>query len=108
MSVSGTTVTVCRLEDLKPRSARRFDVAGHRLAVIRFDDDVYVIGDRCSHADYSLAEGEIDSDEGTIECWKHGSTFSVTTGEATCLPATKPVPVYEVSVVDGEVRVVLP
>ncbi|MDH4366447.1 MAG: hypothetical protein OEY70_20385 [Acidimicrobiia bacterium] len=43
-----------------------------------------------------------------MECWKHGSTFSVTTGEATCLPATKPVPVYEVSVVDGEVRVVLP
>ncbi len=67
-----------------------------------------MIGDRCSHADYSLAEGEIDTDEGTIECWKHGSTFSVTTGEPTTLPATKPVPVYEVSVVDGEVRVVLP
>lgn len=108
MSGPGDTVTVCRLDDLKPTSAQRFDIEGHRLAVIRFDDDVYVIGDRCSHADYSLAEGEIDTDEGTIECWKHGSTFSVTTGEPTCLPATKPVPVYEVSVVDGEVRVVLP
>lgn len=109
MSGPGDAVTVCRLDDLKPTSAQRFDVEGHRLAVIRFDDDdVFVIGDRCSHADYSLAEGEVDADQGTIECWKHGSTFSVATGEPTCLPATKPVPVYEVSVVDGEVRVVLP
>ena len=101
--------TVCRLDDLTAGSARRVEIDGHRLAVIRFDDDaVYVIGDRCSHADYSLADGELDQDAGTIECWKHGSTFSVTTGQPTCLPATRPVPIYEVSIVDGEVKVVLP
>jgi 3-phenylpropionate/trans-cinnamate dioxygenase ferredoxin subunit len=101
-------VTICRLDDLKPGSAQRFDIEGHRLAVIRFDDDdVHVIGDRCSHADYSLAEGEVDSEARTIECWKHGSTFSVTSGEPTCLPATRPVPTYDVSVVEGEVTVVL-
>ena len=101
-------VTICRLDEIKPDSAKRVDIDGNRLAVIRFgDDDVYVIGDRCSHADYSLAEGELDPAERTIECWKHGSTFSVQTGEPTCLPAFTPVPVYEVSVVDGEIRVVL-
>ncbi|MFV0259274.1 MAG: Rieske 2Fe-2S domain-containing protein [Acidimicrobiales bacterium] len=103
-----TTVGVCRLDELEPDSARRFDVEGHRLAVIRLGDEMYVIGDRCSHADYSLSEGEIDADAGTIECWKHGSVFSVTTGVPESLPATRPVPVYEVEVVDGEVRVVLP
>lgn len=102
-----TAKVVCRLDELKPDSAKRIDLDGHRLAVIRLGDDVYVIGDRCSHADYSLAEGEIDAAEGTIECWKHGSSFSVTSGEPTCLPATKPVPTYEASVVDGEIRVVL-
>lgn len=102
-------VTVCRLEDLKPGSAQRVDIEGHRLAVIRFDDDdVHVIGDRCTHADYSLAEGEIDPDAGTIECWKHGSTFSVHSGEPTSLPATKPVATYQVWVEDGDVKVVLP
>lgn len=101
-------VTVCRLDDLVAGSAQRVDIAGHRLAVVRFDDDaVYVLGDRCSHADYSLSEGELDQDAGTIECWKHGSTFSLETGQPTCLPATKPVPTYEVSVVDGDVKVVL-
>ncbi len=99
---------VCRFDDLKPDSAQRIDIAGHRLAVIRLGDDVFVIGDRCSHADYSLADGELDSEAETVECWKHGSTFSIRTGEPTCLPATKAVPTYEVSIVEGEVRVMLP
>ena len=102
------TTTVCRLDEIEPGSARRIDIDGHRLAVIRFsDDDVHVIGDRCSHADYSLAEGELDADEKTIECWKHGSAFSVLDGEPSCLPATKPVPTYAVTVVDGDIRVEL-
>jgi 3-phenylpropionate/trans-cinnamate dioxygenase ferredoxin subunit len=98
---------LCSLDELSPGTARRFDIDGHRLAAIRLGDDVYVIGDRCSHADYSLAEGEIDADELTIECWKHGSTFSLTTGEPTCFPATKPVPTYEAVVEDGMIQVVV-
>ena len=104
----GNEVTVCRLDELEPDSARRIDVAGHRLAVIRLGDEVHVIGDRCSHADFSLAEGEVDREERTVECWKHGSTFSVDTGEPGTLPAIKPVPVYEVTVSGGEVKVKLP
>jgi 3-phenylpropionate/trans-cinnamate dioxygenase ferredoxin subunit len=102
-----TVVTVCRLDDLEVDSAKRFDIDGHRLAVVRLGDDVYAIGDRCSHADYSLAEGEVDSGEKTLECWKHGSTFSLESGQPTCLPAIKPVPTYEATVVDGEIRVVV-
>ncbi len=100
-----TILEIGPLADFHPDSARRVDVAGHRLAVIRIGDDVYVIGDECSHADYSLAEGEIDTDDKTIECWKHGSTFSVETGEPTCMPAIKPVPVYTVRVEDGVINV---
>ncbi len=44
-------------------------------------------------------------EEREIECWKHGSTFSLETGEPQSLPATQPVPVYEVVVKDGEVVV---
>ncbi len=106
--MSGPAVlTVCRLDELEVDSAKRIDVEGHRLAVVRLGDDVHVIGDRCSHADYSLAEGEVDAAEKTLECWKHGSTFSLEDGQPTCLPAIKPVPTYEASVVDGEVRVIV-
>jgi 3-phenylpropionate/trans-cinnamate dioxygenase ferredoxin subunit len=99
---------LCRLEEIEPGGARRFDVGRHRLCIVRIGDDVYAIGDRCSHEDYSLCEGEIWADEREIECWKHGSTFSLETGEPQSLPATKPVPVYQVSVEDGDVVVKLP
>ncbi len=102
-----TAILVCSLDEVEPDSAKRFDVDGHRLAVVRLGDDVFVIGDKCSHADYSLAEGEIDADDKTLECWKHGSAFSLESGEPTCLPAFKAVPTYEASVVDGKIRVVL-
>ncbi|HLT69342.1 MAG TPA: non-heme iron oxygenase ferredoxin subunit [Acidimicrobiales bacterium] len=100
-------VTLCPLEELRSGEARRFDVAGHRIAVVRIDDDVYAIGDTCSHQNVSLSEGEVDTDELTLECWKHGSTFSLETGEALILPATKPVPVYDVRVDGGQVVVVV-
>jgi 3-phenylpropionate/trans-cinnamate dioxygenase ferredoxin subunit len=100
-----TTVRVCSLDDIPPGSHRTFDVGKVKICVVRIGDDVYAINDRCSHEDYSLCEGEIWEEEREIECWKHGSTFSLLTGEPQSLPATKPVPVYEVSVDNGDVVV---
>ncbi len=97
----GDAVRVCARDDLAPGSARCYDVNGERVAVVRDNDDFYAIGDTCSHADFSLSEGEVWADELEIECPKHGSTFSLTTGEPQTLPATQPVPVYEV-VLDGD------
>lgn len=97
---------LCRLDELAPGTARRFDVAGRRIAVVRIGDDVYAIGDVCSHANVSLSEGEIHETDRSIECWKHGSEFSLETGAALTLPATKPVPTYELRIDDGDVVVV--
>jgi 3-phenylpropionate/trans-cinnamate dioxygenase ferredoxin subunit len=74
---------------------------------VRIDDDFYAMGDTWTHADYTLAEGEVDSEEQTVECWKHGALFSLETGEALTLPATRPTPVYEVVVDDGDLQVVI-
>ncbi|MGH9278995.1 MAG: non-heme iron oxygenase ferredoxin subunit [Acidimicrobiales bacterium] len=99
---------LCKVDEMKPGSARRFDIDDHRIAVVRIGDDFYALGDRCSHADYSLSEGEIWEDELEIECWKHGSTFSLETGKPQTLPATRPVPVYTVRVEGDDVVVELP
>jgi 3-phenylpropionate/trans-cinnamate dioxygenase ferredoxin component len=105
---SGERVVLCRRDDLSPGEARRFDVAGLRVALVRIGDDFYALGDRCSHEDYSLAEGEVWADECEIECAKHGSAFDLRTGEPCSLPATRPVPVYEVVVEGDDVSVVAP
>ena len=102
------STVLCPLDELVDGTGRRFDVDGHRLAVVRIGGDVYVIGDRCTHAEASLSEGEVDPDTCHIECWRHGSSFSLVTGQPDALPATRPVPVYEAAVVDGQVVVTLP
>jgi 3-phenylpropionate/trans-cinnamate dioxygenase ferredoxin subunit len=102
-----TVERVCSVDDVAPGEARRFDVAGHRIALVRIGDDFYAVGDRCTHADFSLSEGEVLAEDREIECWKHGSTFSLVDGEPQSLPATKPIPVYDVRVEDGEVLVVV-
>ncbi len=100
-------VTLCALDEIAPGSARRFDVGRHRIAVVRIDDDVYAIGDTCTHQNISLSEGDVDTEERTVECWKHGSEFSLETGEALTLPATRAEPVYDVRVDGGQIVVVL-
>jgi 3-phenylpropionate/trans-cinnamate dioxygenase ferredoxin subunit len=104
----GTLVRLCSRDDIAPATARRFDVDGHRIALVRIGDEFYALGDRCSHADYSLSEGDVWDEEREIECPKHGSTFSLITGEPLTLPATRPVPTYPVQVEGNDVSVVLP
>ena len=92
---------VCSVKEVDPGSAKRFDVDGLELCVVHVGDDFYVIDDTCSHADYSLSEGDVWEDDLEIECPKHGSTFSLETGDPQTLPATAPVRVYDVKV-DGD------
>ena len=101
-------IRLCGRDDLDSGEARRFDVDGHPIALVRIGDEFHAIGDTCSHADFSLSEGFIDADECTIECWKHGSAFNLRTGEPESLPATRPVPVYAVTVDGDDVLVTVP
>lgn len=96
---------VCAIDELASGEARRFVVNGTPVAVVRIDDAVYAIGDICSHANVSLADGEVWCDELGLECPRHSSTFSLETGVPSTLPATQPVPVYEATVVDGQVMI---
>ena len=89
--------------DAFAQGGTRVEVGADRLAVFRLGEDLYVIGDRCSHAEASLAEGEVFDLE--VECFKHGSSFDLRTGRPCTLPATVPVPVYETRVEDGRLAV---
>ena len=98
-------IRACALADLADGVALRVVLDGHPVALVRLRDQVYAIDDTCSHAEVSLAEGEVDADECALECWKHGSLFDLRTGEALTLPAVRPVAVHEATVVADEVFV---
>lgn len=90
-----------RLSSLESGKPHRMLVGDSPVAVVRIEDSVYAIGDICSHADVSLSTGEVFCDELEIECPQHGSVFSLVSGEPDTLPATQPVPVFDV-VVEGD------
>jgi len=94
-------VEIAPLAELPAGPGLLVEVGEHRVALFRMGADLYAIGDRCSHAEASLAEGEVFDDE--VECPRHGASFSLNTGEALTLPATEPVPVYNVDVEDDVV-----
>ncbi|MFT2816297.1 non-heme iron oxygenase ferredoxin subunit [Leifsonia sp. A12D58] len=98
------SVKICALEDLTPNEAVKVEIDGLSIAVVRDSaGDVFAIGDTCTHGDISLSEGFVEDD--TLECWAHGSKFALRTGKPITLPAYEPVPVYEVSLVDGDVYI---
>ena len=95
-----TAQRICALGDLEQDAARRFEVDGVPMAVVLDSNgEVHAIGDVCTHGDISLSEGFVDGD--TLECWAHGSAFSLRTGRPLNLPAYEPVPVYVVTI-DGD------
>jgi 3-phenylpropionate/trans-cinnamate dioxygenase ferredoxin component len=71
------------------------------ICLVRIGSSVHAVADRCSHADVRLSEGEVDPDECSVECWKHGSSFSLLDGKPQSLPATRPVAVLQVTVEGG-------
>ena len=94
---------VCSLSELKDESAIRVDVDGKPVCIARSQGEVFALSDICSHADVALSEGDVE--DGTIECWLHGSRFDLRTGVPTGLPATKPVATYAVTVEGDDVLV---
>ncbi|MFZ4841459.1 MULTISPECIES: non-heme iron oxygenase ferredoxin subunit [Mycetocola] len=93
---------VCALADLTLNQAQRVVVDGTPIAlVLDAQGEVHAIGDTCTHGDISLAEGFVEGE--TLECWAHGSAFSLKTGKPLTLPAYEPVPVYAVELRDGDI-----
>lgn len=95
----------CATSALENATPYRVDVDGRPVCLVSLDGTVHAVGDTCTHQDVSLSEGEVDADECTIECWKHGSQFSLTDGAPLSLPAIKPVPVYTVRIEGDDVLV---
>lgn len=92
-------MTQFRYSEIVEGTPIRVQFEGAPVCVARVGQEVFAIGDTCSHADASLSEGEQSGYE--IECWLHGAQFDLRTGAAITLPATTPVQKYEV-IRDGD------
>lgn len=96
-------VEVGRTTEIPEGEARRFVADRIEVAVANLGNGVFLaVDDVCSHAEASLSEGEVDLEEETIECPRHGSVFDLRSGKPKALPATLPVLTFPVKV-EGDV-----
>jgi len=97
-------IRACKAEELKPGQALRLNLTPP-IALYRLNEGFYATDDTCTHAQTSLAAGDIDLEECTVECPYHASLFDIRTGNVLSLPASKPLKTYQVKVVGEEVFV---
>ncbi len=100
-------VVVARDDEIGEGELRAFDIGGLEIAIARCAGAVYAITNICSHAHAYLAEGELDTDDCTVECPLHGARFDLATGRVRALPATEPIDTYPIRVVDGQIEVAI-
>ncbi|HKE54478.1 MAG TPA: Rieske 2Fe-2S domain-containing protein [Actinomycetota bacterium] len=102
-------VRICGVGDVAEGEVRRFELGHRPFAVANLgNEDFRVVDAICSHAHYFLDEGEVEVEDETIECPKHGSTFDLNTGRPTTLPATQPVEVFASKIENDDVMIELP
>ena len=89
----------CALADLETDKPFSTEVGDTLVAIVETGGELFAIRDECSHARVMLSLGDVD--DCTIECFAHGSRFDLRTGFPLDLPATRPVPVYPVTL-DGD------
>ncbi|MDQ3956321.1 MAG: non-heme iron oxygenase ferredoxin subunit [Actinomycetota bacterium] len=90
--------TVATLDEIEDGTMKQVVVAGDLVGLYRVGEDVYAISDVCTHEEAYLTEGDFEPDELEVECPLHGSRFNIESGAVRILPATRPVPTYEVKI----------
>ncbi len=93
------------LVEIPEGELRAYDLPAGRVAIAHVENELFALGDECTHEGCSLAEGEIDDVKDTVVCPCHASEFDLRNGEPIEGPAEDPVPVYTVRVEDGWVEV---
>ncbi|MBI3772466.1 MAG: non-heme iron oxygenase ferredoxin subunit [Gammaproteobacteria bacterium] len=96
-------VAVARVTDFPAGERRVVDVEGAIIAVFNLQGKYYAIEDVCTHDGGELASGELVGDD--VICPRHGARFCIKTGEVKAPPATQPVDIFPVQVLNGVVQV---
>jgi 3-phenylpropionate/trans-cinnamate dioxygenase ferredoxin subunit len=94
-------IDICPVSELPPGAMRMVEWEELEIGVFNCAGEILAIEDRCSHDNGTLVEGELNQDDCTVECPRHGSLFDLRTGKPLTLPAYVPVETFPVTV-DGD------
>lgn len=93
----------CPVATLVDETPLAVEVAGVAVCLVQVAGELFAVHDECTHESVPLSEGYVE--DGTIECWRHGSQFDLRTGAVLNLPAIEAVDVYPTRVDSEQVYV---
>ena len=101
---AGRALALCQASDVPAQGGLR-RVLTDRIVVSVFQagGEYFVVDDKCTHGNASLAEGEVIGED--IECPFHFGTFSLRSGEPTGRPCSIALRTYPVTVRDGVIYI---
>ena len=101
MDGSSEFETVASLNDLAEGTVlQRVRSSGDAVCLVRFRNEISALSDICTHQHFSMSLGDL-LDDGTLQCAWHGARYDCRTGEVKQVPATSPLPVFQVRL-DGD------
>jgi 3-phenylpropionate/trans-cinnamate dioxygenase ferredoxin subunit len=96
-------VTVARTDEIAPGTVKVVRIDDEPIGIANVDGEFYAFADVCTHDDGPVAEGTLE--DHCIECPRHGARFDIRSGAVKQLPAVVPIPVYDLKVENGEIKV---
>lgn len=100
-SIEGYT-KICKYEDLKEKSGKRFFVDDVEIALFKVNKEIFALSNICPHQKTHLMhEGFIEDDK--VICPIHGWQFELSTGNLS--PGRKGLDTYEVKIIGDYIYV---
>lgn len=93
---------ICMTSDIAVGEGLRIE-HDEPVALFNVDGTFLAVQDKCTHGDWSLADGYVDGD--VVECTLHMAKFCLRTGKVCAPPATQPLKLYPVRIEGNNVLV---
>jgi 3-phenylpropionate/trans-cinnamate dioxygenase ferredoxin subunit len=85
---------------------QRVRPSGDAVCLVRYKGEISALSDTCTHQHFSMSLGDLLED-GTLQCAWHGARYDCRSGEVKQVPATAPLPVFQVRI-EGETILIGP
>ena len=99
-------IKIANTDDVPPGGRFFYEFEEETVVLFNIGGTYFCVADLCSHDDGPLEDGKVTGF--AVECPRHGAQFDVRDGRALCMPATEPIPTYQVKVEDGAIFVESP
>lgn len=95
---------ICKTSQLQDRPLRQFEVNGRKILISHSGGHYYATSAICTHEETPLEEGWVEGT--TLTCEAHEAQFDLITGAVKALPATRPLRVYTIEVIDDTIYLI--